>query len=77
MIVSHDAAGMHRTTHRVLVMQLGIVIATGTADQIFADPVHPYVRGLRDDYFLRTGAIPLVQRREREPEPAPSVLAGG
>jgi ABC-type glutathione transport system ATPase component len=59
VIISHDAAVMHRTTNRVVVMQRGVLIASGTAEQILADPVHPYVRGLRDDYFLRTGAIRL------------------
>lgn len=57
VIISHDAAVMHRTTHRVVVMHRGVLIAAGTAQQVLADPVHPYVRGLRDDYFLRTGAV--------------------
>ena len=57
VIVSHDAAVMHRTTHRVVVLHRGVLIASGTAEQILADPEHPYVRGLREDYFLRTGAI--------------------
>ncbi len=57
VIVSHDAAVMHRTTHRVLVMHRGVMIAAGTAASVLADPAHPYVRGLRDDYFLRTGAV--------------------
>ncbi|RIX28157.1 ATP-binding cassette domain-containing protein [Amnibacterium setariae] len=57
VIVSHDAAVMHRTTHRVVVLHRGVMIAAGTAESVLADPIHPYVRGLRDDYFLRTGAI--------------------
>jgi peptide/nickel transport system ATP-binding protein len=67
VIVSHDAAVMHRTTHRVVVMHQGVLIASGTAEQVFADPVHPYVRGLRDDYFLRTGAISMPAVREERP----------
>ena len=70
VIVSHDAAVMHRTTHRVVVLHRGVLIASGTAEQVFTDPVHPYVRGLRDDYFLRTGAIGLPARRAPEPVPA-------
>jgi peptide/nickel transport system ATP-binding protein len=66
VIVSHDAAVMHRTTHRVVVLHRGVLIAAGTAEQVLADPVHPYVRGLRDDYFLRTGAISV-------PRPVPAV----
>jgi ABC-type glutathione transport system ATPase component len=60
VIVSHDAAVMHRTTQRVVVLHRGVLIASGTAEQVLADPVHPYVRGLRDDYFLRTGALPVL-----------------
>lgn len=63
VIVSHDAAVMHRTTNRVLVMHRGVLIAAGTAEQVLADPTHPYVRGLRDDYFLRTGAISVPATR--------------
>ena len=76
VIISHDAAVMHRTTHRVVVMQRGILIASGTADEIFADPAHPYVRGLRDDYFLRTGAISIQSRRTAPTAVAPSVTPG-
>lgn len=60
VIVSHDAAVMQRTTDRVVVMHRGVLIASGTAEDVLADPTHPYVRGLRDDYFLRTGALPIV-----------------
>ncbi|WP_375388602.1 ATP-binding cassette domain-containing protein [uncultured Amnibacterium sp.] len=59
LIVSHDAAVMHRTTQRVVVLHRGVLIADGPAAQVLEDPDHPYVRGLRDDYFLRTGVIAL------------------
>ena len=59
VVVSHDAAVMHRSTHRVVVLHRGVLIADGPAEQVLADPDHPYVRGLRDDYFLRTGVIAL------------------
>ena len=42
--------------------QRGVVVATGHADQVLADPMHPYVRGLRDDYLLRTGVISVPVR---------------
>lgn len=70
VIVSHDAAVMQRTTHRVVVLQRGVLIASGTAEEVLADPIHPYVRGLRDDYFLRTGALPVV-RADAEGAPTP------
>ncbi|GAA2754358.1 ATP-binding cassette domain-containing protein [Amnibacterium kyonggiense] len=73
VIISHDAAVMHRTTQRVVVMHRGVLIAAGTAEQVLADPAHPYVRGLRDDYFLRTGAIGVTSPRVVE---AADELAG-
>jgi ABC-type glutathione transport system ATPase component len=68
VIVSHDAAVMHRTTDRVVVMQRGMLIASGTAEEVLADPEHPYVRGLREDYFLRTGAISMPERPDGDAE---------
>lgn len=60
VIVSHDAAVMRRSTHRVVVLHRGVVAAAGPLDEVLATPEHPYVRGLRDDYRTRTGTIPLV-----------------
>jgi peptide/nickel transport system ATP-binding protein len=57
LIVSHDAAVMSRLTDRVAVMHRGVLVGLGPVDDVLADPVHPYVRGLRDDYRLRTGPI--------------------
>lgn len=76
VIISHDAAVMHRTTHRVVVLHRGVLVASGTADQVLADPTHPYVRGLRDDYFLRTGAIDLATKRDLDTGLLTTVAAG-
>ena len=63
VIVSHDIAVMQRATDRVLVLHRGVVAAEGTVEELFADPAHPYVRGLRDDHRTRVGAedpVPVV-----------------
>jgi peptide/nickel transport system ATP-binding protein len=62
LIVSHDAAVMSRLTDRIAVMHRGVVVGLGTVEQVLANPAHPYVRGLRDDYRLRTGPIDLPPR---------------
>jgi ABC-type glutathione transport system ATPase component len=59
LIVSHDAAVMSRLTDRIAVMHRGVIVGLGPVDQVLADPAHPYVRGLRDDYRLRTQPIVL------------------
>jgi ABC-type glutathione transport system ATPase component len=59
LIVSHDAAVMKRVTDRIAVLHGGIIVGLGSVDAVLADPAHPYVQGLRDDYELRTGPIGL------------------
>jgi peptide/nickel transport system ATP-binding protein len=62
LIVSHDAAVMSRLTDRVAVMHGGMIVGLGALDDVLAQPKHPYVRGLRDDYLMRTAPITLPQR---------------
>lgn len=62
LIVSHDAAVMSRLTDRVAVMHGGMIVGLGSLEDVLARPTHPYVRGLRDDYLLRTAPITLPQR---------------
>ncbi|MGN6743936.1 MAG: ATP-binding cassette domain-containing protein [Amnibacterium sp.] len=59
LIVSHDAAVMSRLTDRVAVMHGGMIVGLGSLEDVLARPTHPYVRGLRDDYLLRTAPITL------------------
>lgn len=46
LFISHDLAVVREISHRVMVLYLGRVVETGTADSIFADPRHPYTRAL-------------------------------
>jgi peptide/nickel transport system ATP-binding protein len=59
LIISHDAAVMSRLTDRVAVMHQGMIVGLGALDEVLGEASHPYVRGLRDDYVLRTGPISL------------------
>jgi len=60
-VVHKNAASrkVSRLTDRVAVMHQGIIVGLGALDDVLARPTHPYVRGLRDDYVLRTGPIGL------------------
>lgn len=62
VIVSHEAAFVQRRAHRVLVLHRGVAVATGTVDELFTDPAHPYVRGLLQEHRLRTEAVPGTAR---------------
>lgn len=46
IFVSHDLGAVARIADRINVMYAGRMIETGTVDDIFDDPRHPYTRGL-------------------------------
>ncbi|MGH7557716.1 MAG: ABC transporter ATP-binding protein [Gemmatimonadota bacterium] len=47
MLITHDLGVIAETAHRVVVMYAGIVAETGTVEQIFDGPNHPYTEGLK------------------------------
>ena len=70
LLITHDLPVVAQLCDRVLVMYGGRVVETGTTDEVFDRPRHPYTRGLLDaiprldeelpDRHLRTipGAVP-------------------
>jgi ABC-type glutathione transport system ATPase component len=46
LIISHDLPVLRRTADRIAVLDRGELAALGTIDEVFHDPVHPYVRAL-------------------------------
>jgi peptide/nickel transport system ATP-binding protein len=46
LLVTHDLGVVAATCDRVAVMYAGRIIETGTVAQVFAEPHHPYTRGL-------------------------------
>lgn len=51
LFVSHDLAVVRLISHRIHVMQAGKIVESGTPEQIFESPQHPYTRRL-------LGAVP-------------------
>jgi len=54
VIISHDLSVLADVCDRVLVMYAGRVVETGTASEVFSDPLHPYSLAL-SSAFPRVG----------------------
>ena len=48
VLITHDLGIVARVAHRVAVMYAGKIVEAGPVEAIFADPRHPYTRGLID-----------------------------
>ena len=46
LYISHDMGAIARVCDRLAVMYAGEIVEDGAIDNVFADPVHPYTRGL-------------------------------
>ena len=48
ILITHDLAVVADVCDRLIVMYAGQMVESGTVDEIFYDPQHPYTRGLLD-----------------------------
>ena len=46
LFISHDLAVVSQVAHRIGVMYAGSLVETGSAQEVFRYPAHPYTRGL-------------------------------
>jgi len=46
ILITHDLAAVAEVSDRIIVMYAGQMVETGTVDDIFYNPQHPYTRGL-------------------------------
>ncbi len=46
LFIAHDLSMVKYISDRIGVMHLGYIVETGTTDEIFTNPVHPYTRSL-------------------------------
>ncbi len=56
LLITHDLGVVNEVADRVLVMYAGSVVETGTVDEVFSDPSHPYTEGLM-------ASVPAVERK--------------
>ncbi|HEY9040390.1 MAG TPA: ABC transporter ATP-binding protein [Roseovarius sp.] len=68
IFITHDFGVVADIADRVIVMQTGEIVETGTADEVLLKPQHPYTRAL-------IAAIPrLTQRKEAEAQTREPIL---
>lgn len=60
LLITHDLGVVARIAHRVSVMYAGQVIESATATDLFANPTHPYTKGL-----LASVPVPGKVRRDQ------------
>lgn len=48
LMITHNLGVVRETTDRVYVMYAGTVVETAATDALFAEPLHPYTKGLLD-----------------------------
>jgi oligopeptide/dipeptide ABC transporter ATP-binding protein len=62
LFISHDLGVIRHLSRRVVVMYLGRVVESGTTEELFATPNHPYTQAL-------LGEVPRLDRRGRSYAP--------
>jgi peptide/nickel transport system ATP-binding protein len=67
LFITHDFGVVAEIAHRVVVMQKGSVVETGTADDVLKRPQHPYTKML-------INAVPTLEPPVREPKTGPVML---
>jgi oligopeptide/dipeptide ABC transporter ATP-binding protein len=67
LLITHDLGVVAEVCDRVVVMYAGQVVETGTVHEIFAEPTHPYTRGL-------LGSLPSVDEPGRRLESIPGTV---
>lgn len=74
LFISHDLSVVRHISHRVAVMYLGRVVETGTRDEIFNQPKHPYTQALMAAVPRFSAAEQAQERPQRLTGEIPSPL---
>jgi ABC-type microcin C transport system duplicated ATPase subunit YejF len=74
MFISHDLAVVREISHRVMVLYLGRVMEAAGRDALYADPRHPYTKGLLSAALIADPAAERARVRVRLTGEPPSPL---
>ena len=62
LFIAHDLSMVKYISDRIGVLHLGYMVETGTTEEIFSDPIHPYTRSL---FSAIPHPNPVVEKRRR------------
>ena len=75
VFVTHDLSLLLELADRIAIMYAGRIVEIGTAESLYADPRHPYTRGLRDSFPPLRSPLRRLDRHPGQPaRPAPSAV---
>jgi len=76
LLISHDLETVRYVANRIAVMYMGQIVESGTSEQVFAEPRHPYTRALFDSILpahpRNRGKGPIIQGEVQSPLDPPS-----
>ena len=65
LFISHDLAVVREISHRVMVLYLGRVMELASREALYADPRHPYTRGLLSAALIPDPVLERTRERTR------------
>ena len=75
VLITHDLGVVAQTAQRVIVMYAGRKVEEATVEALFADPKHPYTRGLMASIpAVPASGVPVQARLNEIPGTVPSLV---
>ncbi|MPY80595.1 MAG: ATP-binding cassette domain-containing protein [Actinophytocola sp.] len=74
LFIAHDLAAVHQTCDRVSVMHLGTIVESGSREDIYRRPTHPYTQALLSSVPVTDPALRGSRRRIRLTGELPSAI---